>query len=684
MTTNEKIIRDTYRALGAQHARFRPLQALILYTAAEARLAELLVANNELTHLDALVRRLDLLNTATVAARKLKEPDSVWLDAYINGFNESLQTHGMPWELHCLCTKLPHASRERIISGFLLSSYLGLAEGQERMEQALCETLRAGASPQLLQQMFSPHLERLPHERIKTLSFSPSLGTPHFGFSGTSGSNTWAISGKYTASGKPMLCGDPHLQINQLPNLFFEINLPCGDNYWLGATIPGLPGIAVGRNRHLAWSGTFSCADNVDFTIEEINDGLAMRETVPFNIVYQDVVIKRRFRKNLRLRLGQTDHGSFFSSPQATNQTPVSRWAGRHAPEQSLAAWLYLPTATSAKQAETILDNARNFSLHFVLADTGGDVRYCQLGRVPKRSHGWTGLHPVWAREHQGWQGFYEGIELPRFQEDIVVSANEARTTNGGAHLSTLAQPNYRYEQIFSRLRENQQHAVDSMKSIQTDTYSLQAKRHVVLFLQLLEDCPIRSALVNWNFFCDVESQGAYAFALVYRTLIRSLSPELGGDHFIYLFEHTELPVWWFAAFERLLDEYGQWPTARKLRAQHALKSLTHQSVYTLGDWQQFSMHHFLWGPLGKWLGASRGPFALPGSIATVSQGNIFLQGTKQIAIGPAYRFICNLAEPGAYSSFPGGIHGSIWQRDYDVYIPDWLNGQYHALKPLF
>ncbi len=87
----------------------------------------------------------------------------------------------------------------------------------------------------------------------------------------TTGSNNWAVSGSKTATGSPILCGDPHLNLN-LPSLWYSIQLNAPGVNTMGASLPGTPGIVIGCTDSIAWSLTNAQRDLVDW----------------FKITYQD------------------------------------------------------------------------------------------------------------------------------------------------------------------------------------------------------------------------------------------------------------------------------------------------------------------------------------------------------------------------------------------------------------
>ena len=89
------------------------------------------------------------------------------------------------------------------------------------------------------------------------------------------GSNNWVVDGTLTASGKPLLANDPHLGTN-MPSLWYLAHMSAGDFDVIGATLPGTPAVAIGRNRFIAWGETNVAADVEDLYLERLDaDGHA-------------------------------------------------------------------------------------------------------------------------------------------------------------------------------------------------------------------------------------------------------------------------------------------------------------------------------------------------------------------------------------------------------------------------
>ena len=83
-------------------------------------------------------------------------------------------------------------------------------------------------------------------------------------------SNAWVISGKHTKSGLPLLASDPHLK-STIPSTWVLNSIVYGDNYVIGASFLGIPNVAYGRTKHIAWGHTTPYHDGVDLWVEEIN-----------------------------------------------------------------------------------------------------------------------------------------------------------------------------------------------------------------------------------------------------------------------------------------------------------------------------------------------------------------------------------------------------------------------------
>ena len=86
-----------------------------------------------------------------------------------------------------------------------------------------------------------------------------------------SGSNNWVLAGSRTASGKPLLAGDPH-RAPEVPNVYYQSHLACPEFDAIGLSFPGVPGFPhFGHNQHVAWCVTHANADYQDLFVERFS-----------------------------------------------------------------------------------------------------------------------------------------------------------------------------------------------------------------------------------------------------------------------------------------------------------------------------------------------------------------------------------------------------------------------------
>jgi acyl-homoserine lactone acylase PvdQ len=116
----------------------------------------------------------------------------------------------------------------------------------------------------------APELARLQEPQSSSSWLEAFASTPLPGTGDALGSNNWVVDGTMTASGKPLLANDPHLGA-QIPSLWYLAHLSAGDFDVIGATLPGTPAIAIGRNRYIAWGETNVMGDVQDLFREHLD-----------------------------------------------------------------------------------------------------------------------------------------------------------------------------------------------------------------------------------------------------------------------------------------------------------------------------------------------------------------------------------------------------------------------------
>jgi penicillin amidase len=365
------------------------------------------------------------------------------------------------------------------------------------------------------------------------------------------GSNNWVASGHRTASGFPLLANDPHLA-SRIPSVWYLARLSGGDSFdVMGATLPGAPGVAVGRNRSIAWGVTNVGADVQDFFLERLD---AAGRQVEFRGRFEPVrtiteVIDIRGEEPVNLVVRLTRHGPLLSDainanlaaqdPPAPDRTPLPplalRWTALDDEDTTVLAFLQL---NQARNWSEFTDALRHFvvpSQNFVYADREGHIGYYAAGRLPLRASG-DGRDPAegWSGSME-WTGWVPFEELPNMLDPpggLIVSANNLPAGEGYPYLIGTDFPDpYRAQRVTDLLNADTRLTADDFAAIQADTHSLHA---AALVPQLVErvrpetdlEREALERLRTWTF----DAGGSSDTAALFQAWYLELTPALAGD----------------------------------------------------------------------------------------------------------------------------------------------------------
>ena len=138
------------------------------------------------------------------------------------------------------------------------------------------------------------------------------------------GSNNWVAGGARTASGLPLLAGDPHRALD-VPNVYYQNHAACDAFDVVGFSFPGVPGFPhFAHNAHVAWCITHGQADYQDVFIEQFDpdDPLRYRFRDEWRQVEQyDDAIEVKGQAPEQLRVYSTHHGPIIAG------SPAGGWA---------------------------------------------------------------------------------------------------------------------------------------------------------------------------------------------------------------------------------------------------------------------------------------------------------------------------------------------------------------------
>ena len=137
--------------------------------------------------------------------------------------------------------------------------------------------IHAGVDDEGLRELFAPLLDDVDFELLRQVQMSNQLSDEALelitDLPRLAGSNAWAVAPHRSATGSALLASDPHLEVNRLPAIWYEAVLSWGDEYVMGASLPGCPLFATGRTQQVAWGVTYLKGDTIDFFIEDCRRG---------------------------------------------------------------------------------------------------------------------------------------------------------------------------------------------------------------------------------------------------------------------------------------------------------------------------------------------------------------------------------------------------------------------------
>lgn len=363
---------------------------------------------------DQEVRRLRLRRIAEESYVTLPPQDRAAIVAYARGVNAYLDSHRgrMPLEFTLLSyDPRPWSVVDSILIGLHMFRNLTTTYPDEILKQKML----AGGDAGKVDFLFP----------VRTGHEAPPGAVQPAGAELQPGSNAWAIAGSHTASGKPLVSNDMHLEFS-IPGIWYLVHLQCPGLNVSGVSLPGLPGVIVGHNDRIAWGVTNLHFDVQDFYIEKFDDRTGRYE-------FRGKVMQARAERELIV---------------VKNARPVEmlNWVTIHGPiwvEGKLRLALRWMAAEQANFQFPFLEvsRARNWqeftkalsrfpgpAQNFVYGDVDGNIGYHAAGKLPIRK-GYAGDVPVdGASGNFEWQGVIPFEQLPASfnpPDGLIVTANQ-------------------------------------------------------------------------------------------------------------------------------------------------------------------------------------------------------------------------------------------------------------------
>jgi penicillin amidase len=488
------------------------------------------------------------------------------------------------------------------------------------------------------------------------------------------GSNAWVLAGSRTASGKPLLSNDMHLEFS-LPSIWYMAHIAAPGIDVSGVALPGTPGIIVGHNRRIAWGITNLHFDVQDLYIEKIDDrGRYLYDGKVEQARPERELIRVKGGTPVEVVYWNTRHGVVV--PGEGNERMSMRWTAAE-PGVMTYPILDINRAENWEQFTGALARFPGPGSNFVYADVDGNIGYHAAGLMPKRRAGCPGDVPVdGTNSNCEWDGFIPFADLPSVYNPpsgLIATANQNPfPPDYGYPVNGNFAPHQRLMQVRNLLTARTGWRAEDMLKVQKDVYS--SIDHLVA--KLVVDAYDRrnarserldavvSLLRSWNGQMEKDLAAPFVTTLAYQHIRTAVAERAApGKGLSYEFQMGrgvverllhERPARWFRDWDAVLlrsladaVEEGrriqgadirkwQWGRALRVRIDHPV---THQTP-----------------GIGKYFDI--GPVPMSGSSSSVKQ--------TTNRMGPSMRMTADLGDwERSLLNIPTGQSGQVLSRHY-------------------
>jgi len=478
---------DLYRAVGYCMAQDRLWQMDLLRRACTGRLSE--IFGEDLVEADLLMRSLRMTEKSRLILRHAQDSMTHACLAFADGVNQYIDSHikKLPPEFSILRYEPEKWKPEHSIN---LVGYMGWDLRLSWDEEIVLDKIRRACGEDRTREL-------LPGKALQRTVVYPGVGISvenldlestllaanrclrKLGLGVFSGSNNWAVSGKRSMNGKPILANDMHLDLFA-PGIWYQMHQVVeGKLNVSGVLLPGQPFVVAGHNNRIAWGFTNVMVDNTDFYLEKINPNNPNQYEL--NGVWKEMEVKT---EKIKVRGGQTveqdlrftHRGPIISRFHNVDDLAISmRWIGNDYSNELRSAYL-VNRANNWDDFKDAMSTFISVSQNTVYADIDGNIGlYCCAG-VPIRKGGDANTILPGNTDEFDWTGIVPFDELPHSYNPasgVVSSANNKTAGDDYPYyISRWYFPPTRIDRIREMLAEKERFSVDDFKRMHADQKS--------------------------------------------------------------------------------------------------------------------------------------------------------------------------------------------------------------------
>ena len=516
------------------------------------------------------------------------------------------------------------------------------------------------------------------------------------------GSNNWAVSGRKTKNGNPILANDPHLQLN-LPSIWFVTQLTGPGLNTYGASLPGAPGIVIGFNDSIAWGVTNATRDvrdwySIQFKDDQRNEYSYEGKWEKAEKRIEEIRLRPSYFwsgiKTIKDTVLYTHHGPVVYDsrfPGDNAQTDYAlRWMA-HDASNELKSFLLLNRATNYQEFKEAIKHHQTPAQNFVFASVAGNIALWVQGKFPLRWKEQGKFLMDGSRQIHDWPGF-----IPQEHNAHVLNPPRGFVSSANQMPVDSTYPYYTYDQNYQHYRNrriNQVLAkasnltVEDMMKLQNDNYNLKAAETLPWMLDSLklgnlqeEEAKAFEKLRNWDYMQTASSSAPVLYEAWWQQF-----KDLLWDEFDSVKVEIMRPE--DATTVALLKKNPSNPfvdiqlTPEEEKLGDLINRSFRQALGSLASWQAEKEKDLNWGNYKN------------SSIRHLTQQDAFsltelqVDGGRDIVNanssrhGASWRMVVELSSPvRAFGVYPGGQSGNPGSPYFSNFVESWRSGRYNRL----
>lgn len=706
---------DLYKAVGFTMAQDRLWQMDLLRRVTQGRLSEIL--GKDQLNTDLLMRALRIQEKSEKILAGADPNIVASLQSFADGINNYIENYPLPPEFKILGYKPEPWQPVHSINliGYMawdLSSGWGSEILLHNLQNEVSQEQIKDLIPQMKNQKTAVYPNfKLPEIHAGNILLSASDNLEKLGVEVFSGSNNWAVSGRKSTTGKPLLANDMHLGLFA-PGIWYQMHqVSEGSLDVTGLVLPGQPFIIAGHNDSIAWGMTNVMVDDLDFYAEKLNNDSTkyLLDGEWKDLLIKKEVIKTKEGEDIEATLKFTHRGPIVNRFKSEFETPLSiHWLGNEMSNEIRTVYL-LNRACNWSDFRNAVKTFKSVSQNIVYADVAGNIGLqCSAG-IPIRAGNGIQIYPGDSSKYD-WTGLVPFEELPyefNPERGYVSSANNKTVSEDYPYYIShwFAVPN-RIDRIREMLEAKEKLSINDFEKMHSDFKSKKAERFTPLFIEALStknnwnetEKTALQKLEKWDYNLTRESQATSIFEILYRKICENLvKDEVSNENFKTLMGQRVL-------LENLMinilpEKNSSWIDNKNTPEKETYNDIIVQSFKetiqdlttllgaTIEDWKWEKIHTFtLSHPLGvvsaldKALHLNRGPFGMPGSYHTVCPYSYSYNNLYKVNHGASHRHIFDVSNwDGSKTVIPTGTSGIPASKYYLDQTQLYIHNRYHA-----